>query len=353
MTKEVLVAGKSSTGKTLIALALAARAREAGRRVSYFKPIGERSYPFQEAFSVDPDAILMKEHLSLPVEPEVINPIVRTRASYDEFLKTGREALLSRIRECHDHVSKGYDIVIIEGAKAPYDLLHVGLSAPEIARELGAEVILVVAFDDFDVIDEILWSREFFEAHGAESVNVVLTIVPPMLKHSVEEEIGPLLETHGMRLMGMLVQHKELLAPSIRDIREVLEGRMILGEDRLDVPITEFMVGSMAPENALKWFRRAKDKAVITSGDRADVCLAALETDTNLLILTGGIGPDVRTVARARETSTAIMVTDKDTFATSQLVDGLVGSIRPEDHQKIATIERIVGESVDFSVLEL
>ncbi|MHA1654039.1 MAG: DRTGG domain-containing protein [Candidatus Thorarchaeota archaeon] len=353
MDQEILIAGRSSTGKTLLALALAARARERGKRVSYFKPTGERRYPFDDSVVVDPDALLMKEHLSLPFEPSVINPIVRTRSSYDEFLRVGHEELLSRLRESHDRVTKDYDILIIEGARTPWDLLHMGLSAPQIAREFNASVMLVMEFNDFDAIDEILWTHEFFKAYGVDDIYVVLTIVPPMLKHSVEEDVGPLLKERGIHLIGTLVQHKELFAPSIRDILEVLEGRMILGEDKLDVPITEFMVGSMAPENALKWFRRAKDKAVITSGDRADVCLAALETDTNLLVLTGGIGPDVRTLARARETGAAIMVTDKDTFSTSQLVDGLVGSIRPEDHQKIATIERIVGESVDFSVFGL
>ncbi|MFW9933055.1 MAG: DRTGG domain-containing protein, partial [Candidatus Thorarchaeota archaeon] len=103
---------------------------------------------------------------------------------------------------------------------------------------------------------------------------------------------------------------------------------------------------------ALKWFRRAKDKAVITSGDRSDICLAALETDTNLLILTGGIGPDIRTLARAREVSVPIMMTAHDTYTTGTIVDSLIGSVNPDNLEKVPIIEQIILEAIDFSKIE-
>ncbi len=117
----------------------------------------------------------------------------------------------------------------------------------------------------------------------------------------------------------------------------------------MDLLVDRFMVGSMAPENALKWFRRAKDKAVITSGDRSDICLAALETDTNLLILAGGMGPDIRTLSRARDLGVPIMMTAHDTYTTSQKVDRLVGTVNPENKKRVATVQSIVGKAIDLT----
>jgi BioD-like phosphotransacetylase family protein len=105
----------------------------------------------------------------------------------------------------------------------------------------------------------------------------------------------------------------------------------------------------MAPENALKWFRRAKDKAVITSGDRSDICLAAMETDTNLLILTGGMGPDIRTIAKAREVGVPIMMTAHDTYTTGKIVNSLIGSVNLDNLSKVPVIEDIIIKAIDFS----
>ncbi len=354
MTRNIFIAGHGSTGKTLVAIALASKIRAMGKNVAYFKPIGEKSYELSETdHSVDEDAVLMKDYLGMQQPAETICPVIRTRSSPDEFLKMGRDDILKQIHKSYDEVSKGADFVIIEGTANPWDLLHVDLSSPQLAREFEADVLCLVDFHDIDALDEALLFRDFFRQHGVDTLHIVLNMVPPILMGSVDAVIADVLKQFEMDYVGAIVQHKELYSPSIRDILRAVEGNMILGEDKLNVLITDFMVGNMAPENALGWFRRAKDKAVITSGDRADVCLAALETDTNLLILTGSLGPDVRTLARAKETDTAIMVTDKDTFTTSKIVDDLTGSVHPGDSEKIANIERIIGEVIDPFVSDL
>ena len=89
------------------------------------------------------------------------------------------------------------------------------------------------------------------------------------------------------------------------------------------------------------------------SGDRTDICLAALETDTNLIILTGGVGPEIGTLTRARELGVPIMMTALDTYGTSQVVDDLIGTITVDNKEKIAAVERIVGEALQLDELGL
>ncbi len=354
MAKNIVISGETHTGKTMVALALASKLRAEGKSVSYFKPVGTKSFEYStESMDVDVDAAIMKDILTMKADLGCICPIVRTFASHDELLRFGHDVLLKKIKECYSEVSEGVDYVLIEGTKAPWHLLHVNLSTPQIAKEFDASVICLVNFSTTAAIDDVLLQKSLFQQHGIDSIGVVLKRVPPMLKDAIKEKIQPFLEETGLRFCGVIFQDRDLFSPNVGEILRALDGEMTTGDDKLGVLVDHFMIGSMAPENALKWFRRVHDKAVITSGDRPDICLAALETDTNLLILTGGIAPDIRTVSRAKEQDIPIMMTAHDTYTTSRIVDGLLGTVTPENKDKVPIIEQIVGDALDLSCLDL
>ena len=354
MVKNIVISGDTLTGKTMVAIALAAILKKKGHSVGYFKPVGTKSYEHStDTTDVDEDAAIMKELLGLEQNLTCICPVVRTKSCYDELIRIGYDKLMRMIEECYEEVSSGHDYMIIEGTKASWHLMHVGLSTPKIAKKFNASVIIMINFSDITAIDDILLHRELFLREGVENISTVLTMVPPMLKKTITDEIQPFLKQQGIELVGTIYLHRELFSPTVREILRALDGEMIVGDDKMDTLIDQFMVGSMAPENALKWFRRSQDKAVITSGDRSDICLTALETDTNLLILTGGMGPDIRTVARARERGVPIMMTAHDTYTTGHIVDNLIGNVTADNKEKLAIVEKIVADSLDLDVLSL
>ena len=352
MAKNIVISGETLTGKTMVALAISSQLRSQGKKVGYFKPVGTKSFehstPDQD---VDEDAAIMKDMLKMEHDIGVICPIIQTQATFDEFIRHGKEELLERIQTSYTAVAEGNDYVIIEGMRAPWNLSHVGLSTAAIAKEFEASVICLVNFTDITAIDDIIMMRDYFNQHGIDAFSVVLNMVPPMFKKTISNDVKPFLENLGISLCGVIYRRRELFSPSVREIRRAIDGQIVTGEGKLDVLIDHFLIGSMAPENALKWFRRAKDKAVITSGDRADICLAALETDTNLLILTGGMGPDIRTIARAKELDVPIMMTAHDTFTTGQIVDIIIGTVSPENKEKIAVVDKIVSQSIDMDCI--
>ncbi|MHA1959396.1 MAG: DRTGG domain-containing protein [Candidatus Thorarchaeota archaeon] len=354
MAKNVIVTGEAGTGKTMAALAIAAELRAKGKKVGYFKPAGEKSFKRStEGTIIDEDAAVMKDVLNLEADVSCICPIPQSHSSFDELTRIGQADLEKKILECYEEVSKGMDVVVIEGTRNPWQLLHVNLSTPQIAQLLEASVVCLVNFTELSATDNILHLKSFFNQHGIDSMGVVLTMVPPMLKNTIENEIPGFMKEHGLELCGVIYHRRELFNPTIRDIQLALDGEMIVGDKKLDRLIDQFFIGSMLPENALKWFRRARDSAVITGGDRADLCLAAMETEVALLILTGGLGPDIRTISRAKETGVSIMMTALDTYATGGVVNGLIGTVSAENKQKIKTIERIVGAALDLSFLNL
>ena len=73
---------------------------------------------------------------------------------------------------------------------------------------------------------------------------------------------------------------------------DILGGEILAAHDHLHLPVEDVVIGAMTTAGALTYLRRAANKAVILGGDRADLALAALETSTSVLILTGGLYPD-------------------------------------------------------------
>ena len=68
-------------------------------------------------------------------------------------------------------------------------------------------------------------------------------------------------------------------------------------------------------------FRKQTNKAVITSGDRADIQLAALETSTTCLILTGNLRPSPLIVKQADEFDVAVLLVRSNTLETVEAVE--------------------------------
>jgi len=118
----------------------------------------------------------------------------------------------------------------------------------------------------------------------------------------------PILRFPGVRVLGV-IPSDPVLGERERPgagglpfrVGRVQRGGHREGDDRA------FLRGAMDVEHALRVFRRISRKAVVTGGYRTDIQLAALETDTVCLVLTGGVTPNELIQARAREKGVAIL----------------------------------------------
>jgi len=85
-----------------------------------------------------------------------------------------------------------------------------------------------------------------------------------------------ILEPNGIKLVGMLPKDELLAGMCVEEIRKALNG-MYLVEPKEDVLIESFLIGAMSPQAATSYFRSARNAAVITGGDRADLHAVAIE----------------------------------------------------------------------------
>ena len=128
----------------------------------------------------------------------------------------------------------------------------------------------------------------------------------------------------------------------------MLGGDIICCEDRKEEAVENFMVGAMNVEGALKYFRAQANKAVITGGDRSDIQLAALETPTKVIILTGGMYPDSSIISAAQGKNVPIMVVADDTMTVVSKMDSAVRKVSVRGkriEESIATFQKFIDKN--------
>ena len=140
----------------------------------------------------------------------------------------------------------------------------------------------------------------------------------------------------GTDVLGIIPRNTVIAAPTVKTYFDVLGGELLTGEDNLNDLVEEVMVGAMSLDGAISYMRRAPNKAFITGGDRSDLALAALETSTSVIILTGGMYPDVRVIARAADKSVPVILVHHDTYTTIEKLREVSRKLGPEDKQAIA-----------------
>ena len=94
----------------------------------------------------------------------------------------------------------------------------------------------------------------------------------------------------------------------------------------------------MELESALKYFRKSTNKAVIIGGDRPSLAIAAMETDTSVIILTGNIYPPQTVLSAAHEKHISVLLAGEDTYTVVQKlvsnpVYGIVNSTQADKLQ--------------------
>ncbi|MGD9894188.1 MAG: DRTGG domain-containing protein [Dehalococcoidia bacterium] len=131
----------------------------------------------------------------------------------------------------------------------------------------------------------------------------------------------------GLPALAVIPEDRTLYAPTIGDVVEALDAEIILGDPPSDQIIEHMLIGPLTVDPSDPYFKRRRNKAVITRSDKTDLQLAALHTQTDVLILTGGFPPSPYTIDRAAGEEVPILLTRADTpESVSRLADAIGGS---------------------------
>lgn len=341
--QNLYITGSAGSSKTAMAVGLGLKLMAEGYKVSYFKPVGSTTATGPAG---DEDGILMQKVLGINKSLETIVPCTTSPYYLTRFRQSA--GLEQKITEAFNELAKDVDIVLIDGAIYPYAMASINLDAASLATKFNAAAIYMIRLKNDYSLDQAMFYNRYFKAHNISLLGNVFYNVPRQILAKTDGVYRQLLSESGFATLGIVPQRPELNSPTVEQYYQSLGGEILTGEDKLDRIVEDSVVGAMTIESALGYLRRAANKAVITGGDRADLALAALETDTSVLILTGGLYPDVKVIAKASEKGVPIILVHYDTFTTIERMTEVTNRINPANENVINVAKENIEKYVNW-----
>jgi len=302
MNTLLVVSPQPGAGKTGVLAALALRLAYEGRRVLALR-LGAED---------DPAAAADAEFLATL-------PFARGRG--------GRPVRADQAEQAAEEGSRPLDLLLLEA---------VGGDGEVFAALPDARVLAVVRGDPRPQGETLAAAVRQL---GERLAGVVATAVP-------ERQAAPARaaqEQFGLPALAVLAEDRTLYAPTVADLLEALDAELILGDPAPDQIVEHMLIGPLTPDPSDPYFKRRRNKAVITRSDKTDLQLSALHTQTNLLILTGGFPPSPYTIDRAAGEEVPILLTRADTRRAVGLLSDVFGVSRFGGERKLERMAELLG----------
>lgn len=338
-----------STGKTAVTLALGRLAKERGFDVGYMKPKGTRLQS-NVGKTLDEDPMLARELLDLDAEMHQMEPIVYSPTFVDGAIrgKENGEELAEIVEEYFEQLAEGKELMLVEGGGVWSTGGIVDMTDVDVADRLDADVLLVANYRTPADLDDVLAAAEQF---GDRLAGVLFNGVADGAFDRLEQEAVPFLEGRGVPVLGVVPRERELAGVTVSDLADEL-GAELVTDGATDAYVERFLVGAMGGDAALRYFRRTKDAAVITGGDRSEIITAALEAPgVKTIILTGGRRPTAAVLGKAEEKGVPVMLANGDTLSVVDRAEDVVRSGRTRDERTVNLMRDLLFEHTDVDAL--
>lgn len=198
------------------------------------------------------------------------------------------------------------DIVVLEAPAGSVNAL---------AAQLSAKVVIVGTVDSAPV-----------EVDAAPVLGTIVMNVAAAQHEIVARREG---------VLTVLPEDRILAAPSVADIATALKARQLTGDETSVVE--RIMIGTVASDAAAPYFNNRERTCVITRFDKTDIQLAALNTDLQCLVLTGGGEPSPYLLDRVvgHRPDVAVLLAGQDTVTSMHALEPLYGTSRFEGEAKL------------------
>ncbi len=358
MAKSLYIATtEPESGKSLISLGLLELILRKTPKVGVFRPIIHN-----KGITCEED-----DHLTL------LHSKVDKYLTFDECyaLKRGRanallgqgklDEMLEAIIGKYKVVESKMDFVLIEGTDFEGEGAAFELNVnAEIARNLSAPVLIVQNARGEDV-DELFHnvnqSIDSFTSSECTVLAVVVNRVNPDIRQEVLDRLNQDLPD-GI-LAYAIPENQVLGSPTMLEVKEQLEAKIIQGEENLDNLAHGFLVAAMRVPQFLNYL--SDKQAVITPGDREDIIMGSVLAHHSKnypalsgLILTGGIepAPSLLKLLEGLKDDFPVLTVEADTFKVSQQVQRVRSKLNIRNKRKIRLGIQLFQDYVDTEAIE-
>ncbi len=333
------------SGKTATCLTLGVRMQMDGYRIGYLKPVSLQPWRIGNRIA-DEDAAFVKQILNLPDEPWDLSPVVIT----PDFLRSrlidpNPEDLMEKVLKAFNAASVDKDMLILEGGGSLREGYVVGLPTVGVVKKLGSQALVIAKYrEEVRMLDDVLSTQARL---GEAFCGILINRVPDDAMEFVTKIAVPFLEKKEVKVFGILPEVRGLSALTVGELIKLLEAEVLTKYQRAEALVENLTVGAMTADAALSRFRRSSNKAVITGGDRTDIQLAALETSTTCLILTGNLRPSPLVIKQAEEFGIAVLLVRTNTMETIEQIEKFFGKTRLGQTTKLKQFQTLLDTYLD------
>lgn len=278
-----------------------------------------------------------------------------------------KERLMEEIVSLFQHAADGNDVVIVEGLAQDINKPAISSLNTDIARNLRANVILVIAADQLQpssIAEQIEIAVQQFG--GVEKTNfagLVITKVDPAQNYAnLAQDLqvySKTIRSGKLPLLGVIPFDNTLLAPRVLDIANHLKCKVLFGNSALSTSrVFRSMVVSRSVEYIVDLLKPGV--LVITAGDRDDVLMAtALAVLRGVpiagILLTSNFAPKeaIKTLcAPALTQNIPVLITEHNSIDTVNILSKMDTHIPVDDIERITRLVDHVAEHLNMDSLK-
>jgi len=303
-----------NVGKTAVTAALATYFNEHN-----LTAIATQAWSSKENQDPDPFTNLMKDS-SLPTQGDL-------------------SASVSRIAESLSVALESESIAVVEGEASNHT------RNLELAEATDGLIILLGNYGE----DMVKQSAPY----GTRLLGVIINSVPKYREHELESTILPSLQTSNVPFLGWIPETRRLLAPTAIQVSKHLQAEIICNSQSGNRLIDNFLIGGMILDWGPTYFNSQENVGVIVRGNRPDIQLAALQSDSvKAMILTGGAQPVEYVIYEAEKRNIPIALTTLDTTSVANKLGTLPSRNMFNHSDKLDCMLELIKKSIDLDTIE-
>ncbi|MBB4802996.1 phosphate acetyltransferase [Flavobacterium nitrogenifigens] len=356
MSKAIYIATSDhNSGKSIITLGLMSILIGKTAKVGYFRPIIEDFIDGE----VDNHIETVLSYFNLDIQFEDAYAITKSRLIKKKNKgKIGE--VLDLIIEKYKKLEERFDFVLVEGTSFTGEGTSIELDLNVlIAKNLGIPTIIVgsgVGKTLEELLDSLYLVYDSFKVKEVEVLSVFANKVQPENIELVTNSLKKTLPANV--LINTIPLISTLNNPTMQEIVNELNAKVLFGENYLNNEIGHYSVGAMQLHNYLVHLHN--NALVITPGDRSDIILGALQANESAnyptisgIILTGNIVPEesILKLIEGLSAIVPIIAVDGGTYHITNKIGSIKSEIYANNTHKIETSITTFEKYVDNDAL--
>ncbi|MGO4773118.1 phosphate acetyltransferase [Flavobacterium sp. W22_SRS_FK3] len=342
MSKAIYIAtSDQNSGKSIITLGLMSILIGKTAKVGYFRPIVEDFIDGE----LDNHIETVLSYFNLDIKFEDAYAITKSKLIKKKNKgKIGE--VLDLIIEKYKKLEENFDFVLVEGTSFTGEGTSIELDLNVlIAKNLGIPTIIIgsgVGKTLDELVDSLYLVYDSFKVKEVEVLSVFANKVQPENIELVTKSLQKSLPENV--LINTIPLISSLNNPTMQEIVNELDAKVLFGENYLNNEIGHFSVGAMQLHNYLVHLH--DNALVITPGDRSDIILGALQANESAnyptisgIILTGNILPEesILKLIEGLSAVVPIIAVDGGTYSITNKIGSIRSEIYANNTHKIET----------------